>query len=111
MDPSLRFGIAEKRPIPAIPAISLHCLFLCCSKVKRFRCRAIHSRQSQGPAEIPWARRRASHVQPSLILLMGLVGIYENVGIPVFTLRLRHCNFLMPTMLSAYRIRLDGKDQ
>src|SRR5437763_14925540 len=80
-------------------------------KIKRLGCRAVHSGNPQWPAEIVRAGRRAGHLQPAAVFLVGLVGVHKNVAIEFFRAGLRDRDLLVPAMLSTDGIGLHRKDK
>jgi hypothetical protein len=50
-------------------------------------------------------------LQPAAVFFVGFISVYEDVAIAVFGSRFAHRDFLVPAVLSADRIGLDGKRQ
>lgn len=80
-----------------------------CRKEKGFGGRPVHANHPQRSPEIARTRSGPSHLQPAEIFFMRQVGIHKNVAIAILGTRSAHRDFLMPAVLSADRVGLDGE--
>ena len=80
-------------------------------KVKSFGRGPIDANHPQWSPKIVGAGRGAGHLQPAAILFVSPIGVDENVAIAILGGSFAHRNFLMPAMLPANRIRLNGEGQ
>src|ERR1700676_566370 len=80
-------------------------------RVKSFGGGPIDANHPQRSAEVVWAGRSASHLQPSAIFFVSPIGVDENVAIAILHASFAHRNFLMPAMLPANRVRLNREGQ
>src|SRR5690348_16111782 len=78
-------------------------------EIERGRGRTIYPRERQGPPQTAWPRRRPRHRQPSLIHLVRLGSVDENIAIAISGIRPLHTDLLMPAMGAAYRVGLYRK--
>src|SRR5258707_9101759 len=86
-------------------------LFLCRREVERFRGRAIDPRDPKRATKILRSWRGASQLEPTLVLSMSLGGVNKYVTVAIVVRSFGHGHLLVPTVLSAHRVRLDGKNQ
>src|SRR6202453_3235584 len=80
-------------------------------EIEGFRSRPVDPNHPQGTTQLAGDGNRATHLQPAEIFFVGLIGVDENVPITILCAGFAHRNFLMPAVLSADWIGLNGEGQ
>src|SRR5580704_1887996 len=71
----------------------------------------IYPNHPQRSAEVAGAGSSASHLQPATIFFVGLISVHEDVTVAIPRACFAHRDSLVPAMLSADRVGLNGEGQ